>query len=99
MATRGSMPQRTLAVSAEAMAIWASSASVGLGMTAQSAKTNMPWSPMSQSGTIMMKELETMLIPGLVLMICRAGRMVSPVECRAPETSPSASPLWTIMVP
>ena len=93
------MPQRTRPVSAEAMAIWASSASVGAGMTAQSAKMNMPLSPYSQSGTIMTKELETMLIPGLVLMIWRAGRMVSPVEWSAPETRPSASPLWTIMVP
>ena len=41
----------------------------------------------------MTNELETMLIPGLVLMNWRAGRMVSAVECWAPETRPSAMSL------
>ena len=33
------------------------------------------------------------------LMISKAGRMVSPVVCAAPETIPSAAPDCTISVP
>ena len=37
--------------------------------------------------------------PGFVLIICKAGRTVSPVECTAPDTKPSANPICTIIVP
>jgi hypothetical protein len=34
-----------------------------------------------------------------VRMISKAGRIVAAVVCAAPDTIPSARPLWTIMVP
>jgi hypothetical protein len=37
--------------------------------------------------------------PGAVRMISNAGRIVCWVVCAAPDTIPSASPRWTIMVP
>lgn len=42
--------------------------------------------------------LETVDTPGTVLMICSAGRTVWAVVCAAPETMPSAMPLYTSMV-
>ena len=51
----------------------------------------------SQSGTTMMKKVETSLVPGAVLMICSEGRSVLAVEWQAPETTPSASLFLTIM--
>ena len=39
------------------------------------------------------------MTPGLVLMICSAGRRVSAVEWMAPETMPSAAFFFIIMVP
>ena len=36
---------------------------------------------------------------GSGLQICRAGRSTSPVEWQAPETRPSASPIFTIIMP
>ena len=41
----------------------------------------------------------TQVMPGAVLMICRAGRSVSPVVERAPEICPSASPVLIIIQP
>ena len=38
-------------------------------------------------------------MPGLDLMICSAGLSMSPVEWIAPETRPSASPIFTIITP
>ena len=35
----------------------------------------------------------------IVFIICRAGLSISPVVCTAPLTSPSASPVFTIMMP
>ena len=42
---------------------------------------------------------DTVETPGLVLMISNDGRMVCAVLCAAPETIPSARPVWTIIVP
>ena len=42
---------------------------------------------------------DTTFMPGLVLMICSAGRSMSPVVCAAPDTSPSASPSFTMRMP
>ena len=47
----------------------------------------------------MKKIEETTRVPGLVLMIWRAGRMVLAEVCSAPETRPSTSPRASIMVP
>ena len=47
-----------------------------------------------------MKNTElTDFTPGAHLMTCRAGRSVSAVEWMAPETRPSTSPIFSIMVP
>ena len=45
------------------------------------------------------KQEDTVLDAGLDLMICKAGRSMSPVEWMAPETRPSASPIFTIITP
>ena len=42
---------------------------------------------------------ETTDTPGWVLMISNDGLMVCAVVCFAPDTMPSASPRWTIIVP
>ena len=47
----------------------------------------------------MTKQEEAVVTPGLVLMICSAGRRVSAVEWIAPETMPSAAFFFIIMVP
>ncbi|EJX01490.1 hypothetical protein EVA_10403 [gut metagenome] len=41
----------------------------------------------------------TQVMPGAVLIICKAGRSTSPVVLRAPANWPSASPLLMIMQP
>ena len=99
MATRGSMPARERAESAAATAMLAISSAVGTGMTAQSAKIMMPLSPNCLVGHSIRKQEETVFMPGLALMICSAGRSMSPVEWIAPETSPSASPFFSIITP
>ena len=47
----------------------------------------------------MMKKLLTSFTPGAVLRICRLGRSTSPVEWHAPETMPSARPVFTMSTP
>jgi hypothetical protein len=47
----------------------------------------------------MKKTLETTEVPSRARMISKAGLIVSPVVCAAPETMPSASPSCTIIVP
>ena len=89
---RGSMSPMLRAVSAEAIAICASSLLSGLGVTAQSAKMKKPFSPYSLSGEKMRNAPLTTLSPGRVLMSCSAGRSTLPVVLCAPATSPSASP-------
>ena len=69
MAIRGSMLAISRAVFAVDTAIWASSEAVGLGNTAQSAKTINPSSPYERSGTNMRNAPETTFTPGAVLII------------------------------
>ena len=71
----------------------ASCSAVGSGFTAQSPYTS------TRSCRAMRNTEETIFAPGLVLMISKEGRMVWAVECTAPETMPSASPICTIIVP
>ncbi|CFE63343.1 Uncharacterised protein [Mycobacterium tuberculosis] len=72
MATRGSMPN-CAAVRAEQMAISASCSTVGFGMIAQS-----PYAS-TRSGRHIRKMLDTVDMPGTVLMISSAGRTVCAV--------------------
>ena len=90
-ATRGSMPNRA-AVSADDSAMSASCSADGSGTTAQSPNAS-TWSARHMRNT-----LDTVLTPGRVRMISSAGRMVCAVVWAAPETMPSASPVWTIIV-
>ena len=46
-----------------------------------------------------MKQEETVLNPGAVLITCKPGRSVLAVEWHAPETKPSASPALRIKAP
>ena len=46
----------------------------------------------------MKKTLETTDTPSRAFTISKAGRMVSPVVCEAPETIPSALPVCTSIV-
>ena len=92
IATRGSMPN-CRAVSAEEIAMSASCSVVGSGITAQSPYTSTP------SARHIKNTLDTVLTPGRVFTNSRAGRMVCAVVLTAPDTIPSASPRWTIIVP
>ena len=69
MATFGSMLHNALAVSAVLTAIAANCSAVGFGFTAQSANKSIPSWPNSQSGTSIIKALETVDIPGAVFII------------------------------
>ena len=80
------------AVCADTVAISASWSGVGFGFTAQS-----PNAHSTPSMTIRKMELTTDA-PGAVLMIWNEGLMVCAVVWAAPETIPSAIPLWTIIV-
>ena len=92
MATRGVTPNWA-AVRAEVTAMSASCSGVGLGLTAQSPNAH------TRSFIAMRKIEETTETPGAVLMIWKEGTIVCAVVWAAPETMPSASPMWTIMVP
>jgi hypothetical protein len=92
MVTFGSMPKRAV-VPADDSAMSASCSASGSGLTAQSPYTR------TRSASSMKKTLEATYRSGTVLMISNAGRMVAAVVCATPETMPSTSPLWTIMVP
>ena len=100
IATFGSSNPATLrAVRAVQTAIWANWPASGMGVTATSPMTSTPSSPYSGACvTISMAPL-TQVIPGAHLIICRAGRRVSPVVERAPLIWPSASPLLMIRHP
>ena len=63
----------------------------------ESPKIKVPSEPNSQSGTTMTKNAETSFVPGAVLMICKDGLSVFAVEWHAPDTTPSASPIFTII--
>ena len=84
---------------AEAMAIsdsWSASSAM---LRPMSEKMKVPSWPNSQSGTMTIMNPDTSLVPGAVLRIWSAGRSVLAVEWHAPDTRPSASPIFTIMVP
>ena len=99
MATRGSPSTMDLNPFAAFSATYASLSAFGWTSRPQSLKMNTPFSPNSQSGTTMTKKLLTSLHPGAVFRIWREGRKTSPVEWHAPDTMPSASPIFTIMTP
>ena len=99
IATFGSCPTNILKLSAEETAIAANSSGVGFWFRPQSANTNVPLSPRSQSGTSIKKNAETNLVPGLVLITCKQGLKVFAVEWQAPDTIPSASPFLIIKQP
>ena len=87
---------KILAVLADSTAISANACASGLMLMAQSAKTN--FCP-SICGGIMTNAPLVRLTPGFVLIICKAGRTVSPVEYTAPQTSASACSICTNIVP
>ena len=93
------MPASERAESAAPRAMFASCSASGSGMTPQSEKIITPSSPKLLSGISIRKQLDTVFMPGFDLMICSAGRSMSPVEWIAPDTRPSASPIFTIMMP
>ena len=86
MATFGSMP-KALDESADEIAISANCSAVGLGLMAQSPKTD------TRSSKHIKKIEDTTDTPGLVFTNCNAGKIVCCVVCAAPETIPSACPL------
>ena len=88
---RGSTP-KVAAVSAELIAMSASCSTSGFGLTAQSPYTS------TRSARHIRKTLDTTETAGRALMISKAGRIVSPVVCAAPDTMPSAAPARTISV-
>ena len=47
----------------------------------------------------MMKQEDTIVLPGFVLINCNAGRTVSAVEYVAPPNRQSALPIFTNIVP
>ena len=75
------------------MAISANCSAVGFGLIAQSPKIE------TRSSKHIKKIEETTEEFGLVLMNCKAGKIVCCVVCAAPETIPSAWFLYTIIVP
>ena len=77
------------AVLALSTAISANSCAVGFTLIAQSENKYLSWS----RPRIIKKAPLVRLTPGFVLMICNAGRTVSPVEWIAPLTIPSAIPM------
>ena len=91
IATRGSAkPATDFAVCAAHTAICPSWLASGTGVTATSANTSTPFSPYSGLSVIISMAPDTHEMPGAVLMICSAGRRVSPVVESAPEICPSA---------
>ena len=70
---------KILAHLAVSTAISTSSSSSGLMLMAQSPIASTSLSPVAEART-RIKQEETILLPGLVLTSCRAGRTVSAVE-------------------
>ncbi len=99
IATMGSLPVRIRKDSADETAMFASFSGSGFCSRPESPKMKVPSAPMSQFGTTITKNAETSFVPGFVFKICRQGRRVSAVEWHAPDTMPSASPIFTIMTP
>ena len=73
--------------------ISANSSAVGFGLMAQSPNTE------TLSSKHIKNTEETTETFGLVLINWSAGNIVCCVVCAAPDTIPSAWPLWIIIVP
>ena len=87
IATRGSsIPATAFAVRAVQMAICANWLASGMGVTATSPITSTPFCPHSGAWVSSSIAPLTQVMPGEVLMICRAGRSTSPVVLRAPAS-------------
>jgi len=93
IATAGSMSVSFRNVEAVAMAMSASCSVVGSGTTAESPNSNS-----RPSGMTIRNIDETVLLPGAVPTICKAGRSMSPVACTAPVTSASTAPAASLQV-
>ena len=98
-ATFGSIPATAWAVRAVQTAICASWEASGTGVTATSPITRIPFLPYSGACVSNNIAPETQVMPGAVLIICKAGRSTSPVVLRAPANWPSASPFLIIRQP
>ena len=86
IATRGSVKPATLfAVCAVQTAICESCAASGIGVTATSPTTRIPFSPYCCCLEMSSIPPLTHVMPGAHLIIWSAGRKVSPVVLRAPE--------------
>ena len=100
IATRGSSkPAMAFAVCAVQTAICESWFASGCGVTATSATKRTPSSPYSFAFVMSIMAPLTQLIPGVVLIICNAGRNTLPVVFWAPATCPSASPFLMMRQP
>ena len=99
IATFGSSPTNCSKLLLDEIAISESFSASGSSFNPLSANINVPFAPYSQFGTTIMKNADTNLVPGAVFNICSAGLNVSDVECAAPDTSPSASSNFTIIIP
>ena len=100
MATRGSVkPATERAVCAVQTAICESWLASGMGVTATSPMTSTPFSPYSGFCVIISMAPLTQVMPGAHLIICRAGRSVSPVVDNAPLICPSAPSVLIIIQP
>ncbi len=91
-ATRGGAARNVAALSAVRIAISASSAAVGSGLTPQSAKISRPWSPISVRGVTISMNDDTFFTPARTPIPRIAARSVSAVVDRAPATIPSNWP-------
>ena len=67
-------------------------------LIAQSLIANTSFSPVAD-GRTKMKQEDTIVLPGFVLINCKAGRTVSAVEYVAPPNKESATPIFTNIVP
>jgi hypothetical protein len=65
----------------------------------QSAMNNTPFSPMRVSSTSMTMQLDAVVMSGTVLMIWKSGRNKLLMMCEAPDTTPSAWCIASIIVP
>ena len=98
IATFGSSPISSLKLLLDDIAISDKASASGYSFNPESANINTPSSPNSLSGNTITKNADTNFVPGAAFKIWRAGLNVSEVGCDAPETNPSASPSFTIIV-
>ena len=97
MATRGSQPMSAATVSAEVMAMEASSSGSGFTHTAASPKPKSGPSAPSQPGMLKMPRLEMVSTPSARPTMVMPPRMTSPVEQSMPPKVMSVSPRRCIM--